>query len=74
MTSLTHERFDHRVASAKQPAALGLVQRVAATLQLWGRRIEERNALAAFSWRDMKDIGIGQSEVMHEINKPFWKA
>ncbi len=76
MTSLTHGRFDGEIGGAVQrrPAQLGLAQRVADIFHTWRRRIDEREALAAFSVRDMKDIGIGYSEVMHEITKPFWKA
>ncbi|MEO8558010.1 MAG: DUF1127 domain-containing protein [Rhodospirillales bacterium] len=75
MTTLTHERFTAVAATAvRKPAKRGLFDGIAATFQLWRRRIDERNALAAFSWRDMSDIGVSQSDVMHELNKPFWKA
>jgi len=76
MTSLTNDRFDLGVAREARRSSVepGVVQRVAATLRTWRHRIEEREALAAFSTRDMKDIGIGRAEVMREITKPFWKA
>jgi uncharacterized protein YjiS (DUF1127 family) len=76
MTSLTNDRFELGAArQALRPSARsGVGRRVAATLRTWRHRIEEREALARFSARDMKDIGIGQPEVMREITKPFWKA
>ena len=75
MATLTHGRFDTATkAGPRRAARPGLVQRIAATFQTWRRRIDERQALAAFGWRDMHDIGITHADVMREIVKPFWKA
>jgi len=75
MTTLTQNRFDAVAAPARRATTKpGLFAGLGVTLQTWRRRLDERNALAAFGWRDMQDIGITQSDVLGEISKPFWKA
>jgi uncharacterized protein YjiS (DUF1127 family) len=73
MMTLTQGRFQTAGRAALQ-ARPGPFAALVSTLQLWRRRIDERNALAGFTWRDMSDIGISQTDVTREINKPFWKA
>lgn len=72
MTTLVHDRI--AVTAPAGAGARGLIGRLKATLALWARRIEEREALASFGWREMKDIAITESELRYEIAKPFWHA
>jgi uncharacterized protein YjiS (DUF1127 family) len=72
MSTLVHDRIV--VARPVAGSDIGLVERAKATLSLWARRIEEREALASFGWREMKDIAISESGIRDEIAKPFWRA
>lgn len=40
----------------------------------WRQRSRERAQLAALDERMLRDIGISRGDVLHEINKPFWRA
>jgi len=51
-----------------------LMHRVRETLALWHRRIRERDELAQWTERDLRDAGFTTSDVWIEINKPFWRA
>jgi uncharacterized protein YjiS (DUF1127 family) len=46
---------------------------VAATLYEWLRRRRDRAELATLDDRMLRDIGVSRTEVLHEINKPFWR-
>ncbi|MBM3490798.1 MAG: DUF1127 domain-containing protein [Alphaproteobacteria bacterium] len=47
---------------------------VLATLATWQRRQRDRAALAQLSVRDLKDIGLSDSQAVFEAGKPFWRA
>lgn len=72
MATLVHDRID--VARPHAGSDISIVERAKATLALWTRRIEEREALAKFGWREMKDIAISEADIRTEIAKPFWRA
>jgi uncharacterized protein YjiS (DUF1127 family) len=72
MATLVHDRI--AVARPHAGSDISIVERVKTTLALWARRIEEREALARFGWREMKDIAISESDIRNEIVKPFWRA
>ncbi|ARU55464.1 MAG: DUF1127 domain-containing protein [Pseudomonadales bacterium] len=40
---------------------------------VWWDRYRQRQALAELSSMQMKDIGLSRSDVINEVNKPFWK-
>jgi uncharacterized protein YjiS (DUF1127 family) len=44
------------------------------TVQLWRRRYRTRQELARWSDRELHDVGMSWSEVVREIEKPFWRA
>jgi uncharacterized protein YjiS (DUF1127 family) len=44
------------------------------TLALWRERRVARSVLASFDDRLLKDIGIGRSEALAELHKPFWRG
>jgi len=39
----------------------------------WRERRRARRQLSAMSDRELRDIGLCQPEMMHEIGKPFWR-
>ena len=49
------------------------LSRIAATLHEWRRRRRDRAELATLDERMLRDIGVSRTEVLHEINKPFWR-
>jgi uncharacterized protein YjiS (DUF1127 family) len=50
-----------------------LRDRVIAILREWRRRSRDRNQLASFDDRMLRDIGMTRADVWREINKPFWR-
>jgi uncharacterized protein YjiS (DUF1127 family) len=48
--------------------------RLSETLQLWRTRHRQRRELAQWTERDLHDVGLSRSELVHEIEKPFWRA
>ena len=40
----------------------------------WRRRAQERRELANLDYRTARDLGISQSMIQFEANKPFWRA
>jgi len=51
-----------------------VIPRLLTTLRLWSRRIREREELADFGERDLRDIGLSRADLYNEVNKPFWRA
>jgi uncharacterized protein YjiS (DUF1127 family) len=39
----------------------------------WRQRARDRTALARLDSRMLRDIGLTPSDVMREINRPFWR-
>jgi uncharacterized protein YjiS (DUF1127 family) len=72
MATLVHDRI--AIATPAVKHGPGAIERLKATLSLWAQRIEERQALAQFGWREMKDIAISEADIRREIAKPFWRA
>jgi uncharacterized protein YjiS (DUF1127 family) len=50
-----------------------LRDRVIVMLNEWRRRSRDRNQLASFDDRMLRDIGLTRADVCREINKPFWR-
>ena len=72
MATLVHDRI--AIATPAVKHGPGAIERLKAILSLWARRIEERQALAQFGWREMKDIALSEADIRNEIGKPFWRA
>jgi len=53
---------------------LGIFSQLREVLHLWHRRYVERSELAAWTDRDLNDVGLSWDDVAHEIEKPFWRA
>ena len=49
------------------------LSRISATLHEWLRRRRDRAELATLDERMLRDIGVSRTEVLHELNKPFWR-
>lgn len=47
---------------------------MAKTPALWITRVRQRRQLAAFTDRDLRDIGRSHCDISAEIRKPFWRA
>lgn len=52
----------------------GLFAQLGETLRVWRQRYQARRELAQWSDRDLHDIGASWSDVVREIEKPFWRA
>lgn len=52
----------------------GLLARALAILNLWRRRDAERNQLANFDDRALRDLAITRADATREVDKPFWRA
>jgi len=52
----------------------GVLAELSETLHLWRARWQNRRELAQWTDRDLHDVGISWSDVVHEAEKPFWRA
>ena len=59
--------------SSKAPLA-GTFTAFAQIFQTWRRRSHDRNELAQLDRRTLRDLGLTESTVRFEANKPFWRA
>ena len=62
---------DHSMINYHDLSFLG---RFRAVLHTWRDRQRQRQELARFTERDLHDVGISWTEVVCEIEKPFWRA
>jgi len=67
MSSFTHESM----INSHGPS---LFTRIAETLHIWRRRQLQRRELTHWSERELHDVGLSWSDVVHEAEKPFWRA
>jgi uncharacterized protein YjiS (DUF1127 family) len=44
------------------------------TLHVWRDRQRQRRELAQWTDRDLHDVGLAWSDIVHEAEKPFWRA
>ena len=52
----------------------GLFAQLSETLQIWRDRQRQRRELAQWTDRDLHDVGLSWSDIVHEAEKPFWRA
>jgi uncharacterized protein YjiS (DUF1127 family) len=52
----------------------GILSHLSETLHVWQERARNRRELAQWTERDLHDIGVSRSDVIHEAEKPFWRA
>ena len=58
--------------SSKAPLA-GTFTAFANVLQLWRQRAHDRQEIAKLDTRSLRDLGLTESAVRFEANKPFWR-
>jgi uncharacterized protein YjiS (DUF1127 family) len=67
MSILTHESMtNHHVT--------GVWANLAETLHTWRQRYRTRQELAQWTDRDLHDVALSRSDIVHETEKPFWRA
>ena len=52
----------------------GLLAQFGETLQVWRDRQRQRRELTHWTDRDLHDVGLSWSDIVHEAEKPFWRA
>ncbi len=67
MSTCTHESMTNHHGS-------GIVAYIGETLHVWNERRRQRLELAQWSARDLHDVGLSWSDIVHEAEKPFWRA
>ena len=67
MSNYTHQPMINHHGS-------GFWAQVEETIHTWRERIRSRQELAHWSERDLHDVGISRSDIVHETEKPFWRA
>ncbi len=53
---------------------LGLLAQLSDTFHVWRDRQRQRRELAQWTDRDLHDVGLSWSDIVHEAEKPFWRA
>jgi uncharacterized protein YjiS (DUF1127 family) len=61
------------IAAPRGVALATLLAGVWTRLRDWQQREQERAQLAALSPRELRDLGLSRTDVLAEINKPFWR-
>ena len=67
MSTCTHESMTNHHAH-------GVWSGLSKTFHLWRQRYQTRRELSQWSERDLHDVGISWSDIVHEAEKPFWRA
>jgi uncharacterized protein YjiS (DUF1127 family) len=52
----------------------GVFAQLSETIHVWRDRQRQRRELAQWSDRDLHDVGLSWSDIVHEAEKPFWRA
>jgi uncharacterized protein YjiS (DUF1127 family) len=52
----------------------GLLAQFSEIFHVWRDRVRSRRELAQWSARDLHDVGLSWSDIVHEAEKPFWRA
>lgn len=51
----------------------GIFARLSETFHIWRQRRDQRRELARWTDRDLHDVALSWSDVVHEAEKPFWR-
>jgi len=43
-------------------------------LHVWGDRYRQRRELSHWTERELHDVGLSWSDLVREVEKPFWRA
>jgi uncharacterized protein YjiS (DUF1127 family) len=52
----------------------GVLAQLSETLHVWRQRYQTRQELSHWTERDLHDVGLSRSDIVHEAEKPFWRA
>ena len=52
----------------------GLFAQLSETFHIWRQRQRDRRQLVELSARDLHDVGLSWSDIVYEVEKPFWRA
>jgi uncharacterized protein YjiS (DUF1127 family) len=52
----------------------GLLAQLGETIHVWRDRQRQRRELTHWTDRDLHDVGLSWSDIVHEAEKPFWRA
>lgn len=52
----------------------GVLAQLGETFHVWRQRYQMRQELTQWTERDLHDVGLSRSDVIHEAEKPFWRA
>lgn len=66
MSSLTHE-------SMTNIHIQGFFTQLRQNVHIWRERARQRRELAKWTDRDLHDVGLSWSDVVREVEKPFWR-
>jgi uncharacterized protein YjiS (DUF1127 family) len=67
MSTLSHQSMTNHHGS-------GFFAQIGETLHVWNERRRQRLELAQWTERDLHDVGLSWSDIVHEAEKPFWRA
>ncbi len=67
MSTYSHESMINHHGS-------GVLSQFGETWRVWRERRRQRRELAHWTDRDLHDVGLSWSDVVHEAEKPFWRA
>jgi uncharacterized protein YjiS (DUF1127 family) len=67
MSTCTHETMTNHHGS-------GLFAQLSDTFHTWRDRVRQRRELAQWTERELHDVGLSWSDIVHEAEKPFWRA
>ena len=67
MSTCSHESMINHHGS-------GLWAKISETLHVWRQRRRQRLELVQWTDRDLHDVGLSWSDIVHEAEKPFWRA
>lgn len=67
MSTCTHESMTNHHDS-------GPFAQIGEVLHTWRERQLQRRELARWSERDLHDVGLSRSDIVFEVEKPFWRA
>jgi len=67
MSTCTHEAMTNHHGH-------GVWSGLSETFHVWRQRYQTRRELSQWTDRDLHDVGISWSDVVHEAEKPFWRA
>ena len=67
MSTRTHETMTNHHVN-------GVLAQLGETLHTWRQRYQARQELAHWTERDLHDVGLSWGDIVHEAEKPFWRA